>query len=212
MYSKDRATNIVKNDNKFIPAGIIEDVTLKSAKAETSPTGKNFFEITFEKNGAVLIHTEWEPTKNQYVDTDEKLQTKMDNQYSRMLQILACFYKLEDIDFNGESFKEFAKYIVDKLNEANKSIKLRVKVVYNKDGYTTLPSYAKFTFIEPMELPEGETSKIVELSMDQFTKPVVADKETKNDNPFANSMDTSSTLTGNEGNYTTISSDNDLPF
>lgn len=212
MYSKDRATSITKNDNKFIPAGIIEDVVLKSAKIETSPTGKEFFEITFEKNEAKLLHTEWEPTKNQYVDTDEKLQIKMDNQYSRMLQILACFYKLEDINFDGESFKDFAKYIVDKLNEADKSIKLRVKVVYNKDGYTTLPSYARFTFIEPMELPEGETSKIVKLDIDQFTKPVVADKETKNDNPFANTANTSSTLTGSENNYTTTSTRDDLPF
>jgi len=66
--------------------------------------------------------------------------------------------------------------------------------------------------IEPMELPEGETSKIVKLDIDQFTKPVVADKETKNDNPFANTVNTSSTLTGSENNYTTTSTNDDLPF
>ena len=83
------------------------------------------------------------------------------------------------------------------LNAANKNILLRVKIVYNKKGYTTLPNYCKFTFIEPMNLPEGEKSKIAELSIDQFTKPVIADVETKDTNPL---METSSDSAG------------DLPF
>ena len=40
-----------------------------------------------------------------------------------------------------------------------------------------MPSYAKYTFIEPMVLPEGSASAIVELGIDQFTKPVTADSE-----------------------------------
>lgn len=216
LYSKEKASNIEKKDFtlKYIPAGIIENVVLKEARTDVSPTGKKFLEITFEKEGAILTHTEWEPLKNQYTDTDEKLQTKAINQYSRMLQILTCFYKDEEIDFNGEDFTDFAKYIVNKLNSANKEIKLRVKIVYNKDGYTTLPSYAKYTFIEPMELPEGETSKISELSIDQFTKPIIADKETNSNNPFeSNTLNNNVTPDSNvtpEG--TSQNSDSDLPF
>lgn len=93
----------------------------------------------------------------------------------------------------------------DMLNKVDKSKKLRVKVVYNDKGYTTLPNYAKYTFIEPMELAEGKASSIAMLNIDQFTKPVVADKEVKNDNPF--------NATSSETNTQALTDPtNDLPF
>lgn len=181
MYSKERAQQIVKNDVKFIPAGIHENVTLKSARVAESPTGLKFLEIVFEKNGATLTQTEWKPTKFEGMD-DSALQKKEDTQFSRMMQILLCWYSDEELVFNGTSFEEFSQEVVNYLNNADKSKKLRVKIVYNDKGYTTLPSYARYTFIEPMELPEGQTSSITELRIDNFTKPVVADTET----PVAN--------------------------
>lgn len=192
-YSKERAASISKSDIKYIPVGIIENVVLKSVKTEVSPNGKQFLEIVFEKDGATLTHTEWKPTPGGFVTTEEQLQTKVDKQYSRMLQILNCYYKNEELDFNGESFEQFAQWITDMLNKVDKSKKLRAKIVYNDKGYTTLPSYAKYTFIEPMELPEGESSSIAMLNIDQFTKPVVADKEVKNDNPFSATSSTTNT-------------------
>lgn len=176
MYSKERAQQITKNDIKFIPAGIHEDVKLKGAKVAESPNGNRFIEITFDKGGSTLTQTEWKPTKFDGM-TDEALQKKEDTQFSRMMQILLCFYKDEELIFNGSNFEEFSKEVVDYLNKADHSKLLRVKVVYNDKGYTTLPSYAKYTFIEPMELPEGTTSAITELKIDNFTKPVVADTE-----------------------------------
>ena len=189
MYSKERAQQIVKNDVKFIPAGIHENVTLKSARVAESPTGLKFLEIVFEKNGATLTQTEWKPTKFEGMD-DSALQKKEDTQFSRMMQILLCWYSDEQLVFNGTSFEEFSQEVVNCLNNADKSKKLRVKIVYNDKGYTTLPSYARYTFIEPMVLPEGQTSSITELRIDNFTKPVVADTET----PVANltSISTSS--------------------
>lgn len=189
MYSKERAQQIVKNDVKFIPAGIHENVTLKSARVAESPTGLKFLEIVFEKNGATLTQTEWKPTKFEGMD-DSALQKKEDTQFSRMMQILLCWYSDEQLVFNGTSFEEFSQEVVNYLNNADKSKKLRVKIVYNDKGYTTLPSYARYTFIEPMVLPEGQTSSITELRIDNFTKPVVADIET----PVANltSISTSS--------------------
>jgi hypothetical protein len=177
MYSKERAQQIVKNDVKFIPAGIHENVTLKSARVAESPTGLKFLEIVFEKNGATLTQTEWKPTKFEDMD-DSALQKKEDTQFSRMMQILLCWYSDEQLVFNGTSFEEFSQEVVNYLNNADKSKKLRVKIVYNDKGYTTLPSYARYTFIEPMVLPEGQTSSITELRIDNFTKPVVADTET----------------------------------
>lgn len=175
MYSKERAQQITKNDIKYIPAGIQENVALRSARVTTSPQGNLFLEIVFEKDGATLIQTEWKPTR--FGDmTVEDVQKKEDNQFSRMMQILLCFYKDEELIFNSTTFEGWAKEISDYLNKADKTKLLRVKIVYNNKGYTTLPTYAKYTFIEPMTISK-EDSTIVELGIDKFTRPVVADKE-----------------------------------
>lgn len=191
MYSKERAQQVTKNDVKFIPAGIQENVALKSARVAESPTGRKFFEVTFEKDGATLVQTEWKPDNKNSELSDEAVQKKEDNQFSRIMQLLLCFYKDEQLVFNGSSFEEFSKEVVDYLNNADKSKLLRVKVVYNDKGYTTLPSYAKYTFIEPMILPEGQTSAITELRIDNFAKPIVADVET----PVASIGSTMSSIT-----------------
>lgn len=175
MYSKERAQKIEKNDTKYIPAGIQENVALKSARVTTSPQGNMFLEIVFEKDGATLTQTEWKPTKFGNM-TEEDLQKKEDTQFSRMMQILLCFYKDEELIFNATSFADWAAEIADYLNKADKSKLLRVKIVYNNKGYTTLPTYAKYTFIEPMSVSK-EDSAIVELGIDKFTRPVIADKE-----------------------------------
>lgn len=175
MYSKERAQQITKNDIKYIPAGIQENVALRSARVTTSPQGNLFLEIVFEKDGATLIQTEWKPTRFGNM-TVEDVQKKEDNQFSRMMQILLCFYKDEELIFNSTTFEGWAEEISDYLNKADKTKLLRVKIVYNNKGYTTLPTYAKYTFIEPMTISK-EDSTIVELGIDKFTRPVVADKE-----------------------------------
>lgn len=175
MYSKERAQKIEKNDTKYIPAGIQENVALKSARVTTSPQGNMFLEIVFEKDGATLTQTEWKPTKFGNM-TEEDLQKKEDTQFSRMMQILLCFYKDEELIFNATSFADWAAEIANYLNKADKSKLLRIKIVYNNKGYTTLPTYAKYTFIEPMSVSK-EDSAIIELGIDKFTRPVVADKE-----------------------------------
>lgn len=195
MYSKERAQQIAKNDIKYIPVGIQENVALKSAKVTTSPNGNLFLEITFEKDGATLTQTEWKPTKFGNM-SDEDLQKKEDTQFSRMMQILLCFYKDEELIFNATNFEGWAEEIANYLNRADKSKLLRVKVVYNNKNYTTLPTYAKYTFIEPMSIPKEESS-IIELGIDKFTRSVVADQESNTD-PLNVVEETSS--------------ENDLPF
>lgn len=179
MYSKERAQQIAKNDIKYIPVGIQENVALKSAKVTTSPNGNLFLEITFEKDGATLTQTEWKPTKFGNM-SDEDLQKKEDTQFSRMMQILLCFYKDEELIFNATSFEGWAEEIANYLNRADKSKLLRVKVVYNNKNYTTLPTYAKYTFIEPMSISKEESS-IIELGIDKFTRSVIADQESDKD-------------------------------
>lgn len=199
IYSTELANQIETSDNKskYLDAGIHENVKLVGAKVDKSVNGNIFLEIKFEKNGQDLTHTEWESSKMPNM-TEEEYQARGSRQVKRILQILGCFYPKEVLIFTGSSYKEFIEWVASLLNKANKEILLRVKVVYNKKGYTTLPSYCKFTFIEPMVLPEGEESKIAELNIDQFTRPILADNEVKVDNPLVST--------------TVDASPNDLPF
>lgn len=199
VFSTELAEKIeVSNGNKYLEAGIHDDVKLVSARAATSINGNKFLEIKFEKEGKELIHTEWEPTPNPTVSVEEN-QKKATNQVSRIMQILKCFYPKEALTFSGESYSEFINWVVNLLNAADKSKLVRLKVVYNSKGYTTLPNYAKFIFIEPMNLPEGQSSKISILGIDTIVKPtVVADKEAIEINPLESTNTTSSA--------------NDLPF
>lgn len=96
-YSKERAASISKSDIKYIPAGIIENVVLKSVKTEVSPNGNQFLEIVFEKDGATLTHTEWKPTLGGFVTTEEQLQTKWINSILVCCRYLTVTIKMKSL-------------------------------------------------------------------------------------------------------------------
>lgn len=183
IYSTELANQIQESKNKYLEAGIHDNVKFVSARVDESINGNIFIEFKFEKDEQTMTHTEWESTKKP-MESEEDFQNRANRQVKRILQILSCFYPKEALVFAGSSFSEFANWVVNLLNAANKDILLRVKIVYNNKGYTTLPNYCKFTFIEPMNLPEGQVSKITELNIDVFVRPITADKETTDVNPL----------------------------
>lgn len=183
IYSTELANQIQESKNKYLEAGIHDNVKFVSARVDKSINGNIFIEFKFEKDEQTMTHTEWESTKKP-MESEEDFQNRANRQVKRILQILSCFYPKEALVFAGSSFNEFANWVVNLLNAANKDILLRVKIVYNNKGYTTLPNYCKFTFIEPMNLPEGQVSKITELNIDVFVCPITADKETTDVNPL----------------------------
>lgn len=207
IYSTDLANQVTltnnSNNTKYLEAGIHDNVKFTSVKTAVSPTGRNFIEFRFEKDGKELVHTEWEP-RERAEDTEEQNQNKATNQVTRINRILRCFYPKEVLNFTGSSYKEFTNWVVAMLNAANKDTLLKVKVVYNRDGYTTLPSYVKFAAIEPMNIPmgfyeEGKNESMIQeiTGIDLFVKPVVSDKEIVETNPLEVEQDIV---------------DNDLPF
>ncbi len=183
IYSTELANQIQESKNKYLEAGIHDNVKFVSARVDKSINGNIFIEFKFEKDEQTMTHTEWESTKKP-MESEEDFQNRANRQVKRILQILSCFYPKEALVFAGSSFNEFANWVVNLLNAANKDILLRVKIVYNNKGYTTLPNYCKFTFIEPMNLPEGQVSKITELNIDVFVRPITADKEITDVNPL----------------------------
>lgn len=185
-YSKKAAQEVSDFKSKYMPAGINENVTLDKVEVKVSPNGNKMFDITFvNEQGQTAVHTEWEPKMAPWMKDKSDLERNQARQYKKMLQILLCFYTDEQINFEGDDFMGFANYIAMMLNAADKTKKLRLKLVYNKDGYTTLPTAVDDAFIEPMKLlAEGESYKVQINAKDVIVRPVTADKEVKNDNPF----------------------------
>ena len=184
-YSKKAAQEVSDFKSKYMPAGINENVRIDKVEVKTSPQGNKMFDITFiNESGQTAVHTEWEPKMAPWMKDKSDLERNQARQYKKMMQILLCYYKDEQINFEGESFAEFANWIATMINVADKSKLLRLKLVYNKDGYTTLPTAVDDPFIEPMTLADGEEYKIKINAKDVVVRPVVADKEIKNDNPF----------------------------
>lgn len=181
-YSKKAAQEVSDFKSKYMNAGINEGVSIDKVEVKVSPNGNKMFDITFiNEQGQTAVHTEWEPKMAPWMKDKSDLERNQARQFKKMLQILMCYYTDEQINFEGEDFMSFANYIATMLNAADKTKKLRLKLVYNKDGYTTIPTAVDDTFIEPMSVTE---SKIQITAKDIVVRPVIADKEVKNDNPF----------------------------
>lgn len=180
IYNTSAALAQTKNDVAFLEAGIHENVVMTGIRKATTENGNNFIEFKFVKDGDVATHTEWEVKKSSQ-DTDETFEKKQINQMSRILQIMGCFVAKEKLAFSANSFDEFTDMVIRILGTSYNNVLVRVKFVYNNKGYTTLPNYAVYTFIERMDV---EKSKIKELSMDVFIKPKADVDQDVTKNPY----------------------------
>lgn len=211
-YSKKAAQEVSDFKSKYMNAGINESVSIDKVEVKVSPNGNKMFDITFiNEQGQTAVHTEWEPKMAPWMKDKSDLERNQARQFKKMLQILMCYYTDEQINFEGEDFMSFANYIATMLNAADKTKKLRLKLVYNKDGYTTIPTAVDDTFIEPMSVTE---SKIQITAKDIVVRPVIADKEVTVNNPFTTSTMTAAP-TFTEPTVATAAFNNntsDLPF
>lgn len=198
MYNTNTA--ITNNDefvSSYMPAGINENVFLKSVEAKKSPTGKDFLEITFEnKEGQTAQMSEWKNEKSMWVKTDEDLQRRDNMQFGRIMQIINCYFPKIEGEFN--TFKEMIDWVQSTLTPMIATKKaLRLKVVYDKNNYTQVSKNG--IFVEPMD---KEKTEIKKFARDNFERQVVADVETSAD-PLATTPTVDSTQ---------VSGGDDLPF
>ena len=205
MYStKTATTNNTEFNSSYMPVGINENVTLNAVNVMKSPQGHDYIEFVFTNaEGQTASFTEWKNEKNMWIKTDEDLQRRDDQQFGRILQVINCFYN-EAPEFEGENFVEMINWVKSVLENVKETAEwnkypLRLKVVYDKNGYTRVSSLG--TFVEPMSV---EQSQIKLWKKDLLERPVVADNETAAD-PFA--VDTS-----NSTSVTETTGADDLPF
>ena len=199
MYSTKTATiNNNEFNSSYMPVGINENVTLKEVNVNKTPQGRDFLEIIFEnEQGQTATMTEWKNEKNMWIKTDEDLQQRDNQQFGRILQVIDAVKGKHD-DFEGSSFIEMINWVKQQLMPGNglKSA-VRLKVVYDKKGFTKVSSLG--IFVEPMDIEE---SQIKLWKNDLLERPIVADKEPATDPLTPMSTPETETKTGAD----------DLPF
>ena len=187
MYStKTATTNNNEFNSSYMPVGINENITLKEVNVKKTDNGRDFLEIIFEnEQGQTATMTEWKNEKNMWIKTDEDLQNRDNQQFGRILQVIDAAIG-SHTDFEGSSFAEMINWVKAQLepatNPANMRQGMRLKVVYDKKGYTKVSSYG--IFVESMSVAKEE-SQIKLWKNDLLERPVQADVEKPVD-PLAN--------------------------
>ena len=178
MYStKTATTNNNEFNDSYMPVGINDNVTLKEVNVNKSPQGKDYLEFVFhDEEGKTASFTEWKNEKNTWIKTDEDLQNRDNKQFGRILQIVKCFKN--DPEFEGSSFVEMINWVKTTLTTIGEWDKtpLRLKVIYDKKGYTTVSKNG--IYVEPMSTEE---SQIKLWKNDLLERPIVADNESSTD-------------------------------
>ena len=200
MYStKTATTNNTEFNSSYMPTGINENITLKEVNVSKTPSGRDFLEIIFENaNGQTATMTEWKNEKNMWIKTDEDLQRRDNQQFGRILQVIDAV-KGSHNDFEGSSFVEMINWAKAQLsiNDGDLQQSLRLKVTYDKNGYTQVSKNG--IFVEAMSVAE---SQIKLWKSDLLERPVQADVEKPNDPLTSNSAPVTADSTGAD----------DLPF
>ena len=199
MYStKTATTNNTEFNSSYMPVGINENITLKEVNVNKTPNGRDFLEIIFEnEQGQTATMTEWKNEKNMWIKTDEDLQRRDNQQFGRILQILDAV-KGGHNDFEGSSFLEMINWAAIQFADGDDN-KVRLKVTYDKNGYTQVSKNG--IFVESMNVAKEE-SQIKLWKNDLLERPVKADEEKPNDPLAGNSAPVTADSTGAD----------DLPF
>ena len=175
-------TAVFDSSNKYMNAGINDNVTLKEVNVSKSPNGRDYLEIIFEDaNGAMASLTEWKNEKNMWIKTDEELQRRDNQQFGRMLQILKCYFEtIEDVELN--TFVDMITWVKSKLDTVISGKKLlRLKTTYDNKGFIRVSTYG--IFVEPMDVEE---TQIVLTGRDKTTRPEIKVDDEKSTDPLGN--------------------------
>ena len=199
-YIINKTINSEGRQRNFIDVGIHDNVALKTIEYKISPNFNPFLVFTFEKDGKLLTHTEYEPK-----DKDGNiLENKRKNQMIRLKHIATKFIKEDDfiIEIMNDDFKEFCSQYLKLLGNKYVGVKVRIKVVYSDKNFTSLPKYVPF-----IERMDTEKTTLEILSIDKMTKDS-PDKVESTQNPYK--LDLTPTVETVPAEV--AQTENDLPF
>ena len=182
------------NASTWIQPGIQTNLKLVEVTYGVSKNGNEFLAFYAQnEQGDRVSCTEWpvspkKPLEQMTADELKKAQGAVDGQKEKIKQIVEVFFTKEELKAkpfamtNVTTFKEMAEKVIAFLGDAYKNQLIRLKVVYDKKGWTTFGRSSRAVFIEPMTVTE-EMSKIRILPSDIMIRPAQPDDEKKETNP-----------------------------
>jgi len=189
----------------YMDSGIHANCELTKVEYGKSEKGNEFLAFYFEDpSGAQVSKTEWpvrmpevltklSPEEYAKDNSSEKnmYESMITNQMARIKHICvdSGIVDNDKFTFEAETFKDFAESVVNIIGKNNEGKKVRIKVVYDRNNFTSLPSYTRYVWIESMDVSDEE-SKIRILSIDKMQR-TQSDREVDSPNPFDNSTNSS---------------------
>lgn len=186
LYNINETTKTAANATTWIQPGIHEDLKLVDVKYDVSKNGKEFLAFYAENaQGDKVSCTEWPFSPKKPFDQMDAIEKEtaisiIENQKSKIKQIVEVFKP--NFNITAESFKDFAEKTIAFLGDSYKNTPIRLKVVFDKRGWTTFGQSSKVVFIEPMTTTK-ENSKIRILQTDRMVRPAQPDDEVNESNP-----------------------------
>jgi len=173
--------------NRYMGPGIHENVEMTRVEYAKTEKGSEYLAFYFmNEKQEQLSHTEWKIKMNKPLEEMEeglvKFYTNITNeQVSRIDRIVTTFIPKETFQgVEADTFEDFANKTIAVLGDHYKGIKIRIKVVYDKRNYTSLPPYTNYRWIETMAISR-EKSEIEILGKDKMAKDIPAKLEGAND-------------------------------
>jgi hypothetical protein len=205
LYNTNETTKTAANKTTWLQPGIHNDLKLVDVKYDVSKNGKEFLAFYVENaQGDTVSCTEWpfnpkKPFEEMDATEKETAISIIENQKSKVKQIVEVFKP--NFNITADSFKDFAEKTVAFLADSYRNVPIRIKVVYDKRGWTTFGQSSKTVFIEKMTVSDAD-SKIRILQSDRMTRPAQPEDESKETNPV-DVVDTP---------ITPATTEDDLPF
>ena len=189
----------------YIGVGIHE-VELSEVVLDTSKSGKTFFAYYYTNDqGQRLSKTEWEvnlPDKLENLPEDRRLafEAVIQQQMKRILKVAKLFVPEEELKVNKDfkTFREFCEFVKGKIDGKTKGVKLRIKAIYDKNGWVTTPSYTydSIEWIERVDKVPADKSRIQMIEgRDLTVRPKLNGNDSRTKNPLIGDSNTNSKVT-----------------
>lgn len=187
LYSVTAEIQKQDTGRKYMEPGIHDNTDLVNVEYKKTDKGSELIAFNFlNAHNEQFAHTEWKVMPHKDIATMSEKESDLyvrlvTAQIRRINKIITTFISEEKMrEVKGTTFEEFCLNTIKALGEANKGIKIRIKVVYDKRNFTALPSYTNYEWIELMTVPKSE-SKIKILGKDKMEKDVPSNLEGANE-------------------------------
>jgi|TARA_Y100000310_G_C20679869_1_gene815278 hypothetical protein len=144
----------------YMEPGLHDDCEMTGVTKKVASNGRSYLEFTFiNSTNEVLTHAEWDTDPERVTarpgeSNDEAVARKVKNMLMRIKHIGTKFIPEDQFVIKAQSFDDLCSAVVTALTGKGTGKKVRLKVVYNYNDYSSLPNYCPF--IESMSTtPSG---------------------------------------------------------